>query len=145
MGVAVGGQAGQGPAIQKGRTAIEIGLIDLSSALSFLRTHPNAGFAPSTPGSSPNFTAPPRPAPNRNANMEEALAALKNAFVNLAKAPGGDLGGLRMRIDADIDAAAKAVLEGINIANAEYAAGNRGAAGLPPGGARGNARGGRGN
>jgi hypothetical protein len=70
----------------------------------------------------PNFTAPPRPAPNRNVGLEISLARLKEAFDLLNEAPAGELGGYRAKVYSDIAAGAANLIAAINSANADFAA-----------------------
>ncbi len=116
---------GSDPSIPEASSAVEGALQDLNAAIAFVRTHPDDGPATATASPAPNFNFPPRPTQNRNINQEAGLFGLKAAYDSLAKSPGGDLGGVRGRINKQIADAAAALLGRINTMNANYAAGNR--------------------
>ena len=111
--------ANQGAYVQKAIADIGLAIDEITAGIAFYADHPDAG-APSIPVASPDFTPPARPAPNRNAGLEIALNNLKMAFDTLARAPGGDLGGFRAKINNAIAAAANDIVTGINAANAEF-------------------------
>jgi len=92
---------------------------DVSAAIIFDNDHPDAAASPIPPATRPGFNPPPRPAPNRNVNLEVALDNLKIAFDVLTRTPG-DLGGFRAQANNDIAAAANDIIAGINSANANY-------------------------
>jgi probable HAF family extracellular repeat protein len=114
--------------VQKVITEINVGITDVAPAFEYLDAHPGLCPPPVT-GTRPDFTPPARPAPERNVELEVALSQLREAFDGLAGAPGGDLGGFRVKLNADIAAAAKDLLTAINAANAAFRDGHRE---LPP-------------
>jgi hypothetical protein len=92
----------------------------VSAAITFMNDHPETTTAPIPAATLPDFTPPPRPAPERNVGLEIALNNLKTAFDTLARAPGGDLGGFRAKANNGIAAAANDIIAGINAANAAF-------------------------
>jgi hypothetical protein len=50
-----------------------------------------------------------------------ALNSLRFAYDALSRTPGGDIGGFRTKLNADIATAAAGLVQGINSYNAEYA------------------------
>jgi len=114
--------ANQGPLVQKSIADVNRAISDLGSANTYNVANPsNAAAIPSEVH--PSFTPPARPAPNRNVGLETALSDLKEGFDLLNEAPGGELGGFRSKVYADIAAAANDLIAAMNSANAEFAAG----------------------
>jgi prepilin-type processing-associated H-X9-DG protein len=101
---------------------------DLDGATAFVIREPG-GEVPPSPSSRPSFIPPPRPAPLRNVMLEDALNDLKTAFDTLARSDGGDLGGYRARVNADIATASSDLIAAMNAANAAFLDGHRE---LPP-------------
>ena len=81
---------------------------------------------------SPDFTPPARPAPNRNARLEIALNNLGTAFETFARVPGGDLDGLRPKVNSGIASAASTIIVGINAANEDFLQRRRASTSPPP-------------
>jgi hypothetical protein len=130
--------ANQSCPVQKAIADINLINGDLNGAITFLNQHPDAaaplavnGIPPSPipPTARPNFTPPARPAPQRNVMLEDALNNLQIAFDTLGQSAGGDLGGFRGRMNADIATAASDLIGAINAANAAFLDGRRD---LPP-------------
>ena len=113
--------ANQSSYVQKAIVDINVAINDINAAIAFAASHPTAA-SPTAPATRPNFTPPPRPAPERNVSLEMALNDLKNAFDAFAQVFGGDLGGLRAKTYSDIAAAANDVMAGMNAANAAFPA-----------------------
>jgi hypothetical protein len=80
----------------------------------------------------PDFTPPARPAPNRNVNLELALASLKTAFEAFGKVQNVNFGVFRTKANDDMAAAASDVLNAIKTANGQLAARGRGRGVAPP-------------
>jgi hypothetical protein len=107
--------------VQKAISDIDTALDDANAAIAFTRSHPDSSPAPPAPATRPNFTATPPPAPLRNAMLYSALNSLRFAFDALSRTPGGDIGGFRTKLNADIATAAAGLVQGINSYNAKYA------------------------
>jgi uncharacterized membrane protein len=118
--------ANQGGDVQNAVTSISTALDDATAAMAYMRAHPSAAPPPPAPKVAPDFSAPPRPAPNRNVMLEGALNNLHMAYDALARVGGGEIGGFRAKLNADISAAASALITGINSANASFRQGRRG-------------------
>ena len=88
---------------------------DLNGAITFLNRNPDVPTRPVEPAPRPDFTAPARPAPQRNAMLEQALHSLQVAFDALAQSAGGDLGGFRARMNTDIATAASDLIAAIEM------------------------------
>jgi probable HAF family extracellular repeat protein len=125
----LGRSANQGCDVQKAVVDINVANSDLNGAITFSNRHPETATAPSAPATRPDFTPPPRPAPQRNEMLEGALSNLQMAFDALDRSTGGDLGGFRAKLNADIAAATKDLMTAINTANAAFRDGHRE---LPP-------------
>jgi len=93
--------------------------------MAFANGHPGASTASGQPATRPDFTPPPRPAPQRNVMLEGALGNLKTAFDAFARSATGDLGGFRDKVNKDIAAGANDLIAGMNAANASFLAGRR--------------------
>jgi hypothetical protein len=118
--------ANQGGDVQSAMASINTALDDANAAMVFMKAHPSAAPPPAAPAVQADFTAPPRPAPNRNVMLEGALNNLHMAYDALARVGGGDFGGLRAKLNAEIVAAAAELITGINSANASFGQGRRG-------------------
>jgi hypothetical protein len=110
--------ANQSNYVQRALGSINAALSETAAASPL--ASPDAGTAPAPIGARPDFTPPPRPAPNRNGMLEAALQNLGTAFDALGRTGGGTLGGFREKIDTDIAAAAAQLIAGINSANASF-------------------------
>jgi len=110
----------QGALVQKAIGTITQAITDLDSANAHHMAHLGE-TAIVRAEIKPNFTPPPRPAPNRNIGLEIVLARLNEAFDLLNEAPAGDLGGYRAKVYADIASGAANVIAAINSANADFA------------------------
>jgi hypothetical protein len=84
-----------------------------------------ASLPPLPPDVTPEFTAPPRPAPRRNEMLEGGLKNLDAAFRRLSEANGGDWGGGRDKAYHHIDNAAKHLIGAIKASNAAFREGRR--------------------
>jgi len=113
--------ANQADYVQKAISDIDTALDDANAAIAFTKSHPDSSLAPPTPAARPNFTATPPPAPLRNAMLYSALNSLRFAYDALSRTPGGDIGGFRTKLNADIATAAAGLVQGINSYNAKYA------------------------
>jgi hypothetical protein len=118
--------ANQNDGVQKAIASISTAIDDVAAATKYVEQHPEVAKLDAQAAPAPDFTAPPRPAPNRNVMLEQSLTRLRNAFDAIGRAPGGDLGGLRGKINTDISKAAADVIAAINSANASFASGRRG-------------------
>ena len=116
--------------VQKAVADTNLAIGDLSEAIAFITNHPEAATAPPPTATRPDFTAPPRPAPNRNAGLEIGLNNLRTALDALGRASGGDLGDFRTKANAHIAAAASDIIAAINAANDDFR--GRGRANAPP-------------
>ena len=115
--------ANQSCDVEQALASIQKGIGDAAIAIAVLSVHPGGGTPPA--GARPNFTPPPRPAPQRNVMLEGALRDLSIAYDALAKSPGGDLSGLRTTISDEIASAARELQSSIVAANAAFLAGTR--------------------
>jgi hypothetical protein len=105
---------------------IKTALQDVAAGEAFLAAHPEAAStSPLPPDVSPDFTAPPRPAPRRNEMLEGALRNLATAFDRLTQANGGDWAGARDKAYRHVDAGAKALIAAIKNANTAFSQGRR--------------------
>ena len=111
--------------VQQAITDIGQAVVDITAAEKFAASG-SAGASTASASAQPNFTPPPRPAPNRNVMLEQSLSRLQNAFDALGRVPGGDLGGYRDKVNADIAKAAADIITGIKSANASFLAGRGG-------------------
>lgn len=102
---------------------------DVASAITFSSAHTDSTVPPLAAAERPDFTPPDRPAPQRNEMLEQSLVNLKTAYDGLSRTAGGDLGGARAKINADISMAAADLIGAINAANAAFRDGRRD---LPP-------------
>jgi hypothetical protein len=118
--------ANQSCDVKHARAWVKGALDAVNASARFLAAHSDAlRLPPLPPAVTPDFAAPPRPAPQRNAMLEGALKNLKTAFQGLSEAPGADLGGYRDRAYQGIDEAAKSLMAGIKAANAAFREGHR--------------------
>jgi len=86
---------------------IKLAIADVQAGITFADQHPNIpALAAATPR---DFAEPPRPTdkPLNNMMLHMAVMGLGNAFDQIARAPGGDLGGARAKAISHIEAAAK--------------------------------------
>jgi probable HAF family extracellular repeat protein len=113
--------ANQSDYVQKAISDIDTALDDANAAIAFSRAHPDSSPPPGPAAAKPNFTATPPPAPLRNAMLYSALTSLRYAYDALSRSPGGDISGLRTKINADIATAAAGLVRGIDSYNAKYA------------------------
>jgi hypothetical protein len=113
--------ANQGSLVQKATEDINRAITDLDAANAYNNAHPGTETVIRAE-IQPSFTPPPRPAPNRNIGLESALGQLKESFDLLNAAPGGDLGGNRAKVYADIAAGAGNLIAAMVSANADFAA-----------------------
>jgi hypothetical protein len=113
--------ANPSPFVQKAITDVNQAITDLNAANAYNIAHPGTTTVIRAE-IQPSFNPPPRPAPNRNIGLEVALSKLKESFDLLNAAPGGDLGGYRAKVYADIAAGASDMIAAMNSANAEFAA-----------------------
>jgi hypothetical protein len=108
--------ANQSDYVQKAIAGIDQALDDTKQAAAFV--HDDS--AATAPTASPNFDAPPPPAPRINFMLYSSLNNLKLAYDALNRVPGGDFGGYRTRINDDIAAAADVLVNGIASFNARH-------------------------
>ena len=106
--------ANQSDYVQKAIAEIDQALDDAKQAAAHI--HDDSGAA--VPITSPNFDAPPPPAPRTNFMLYSSLNSLKSAYDALARVPGGDFGGYRTGMNDDIAAAAEVLVNGIASYNA---------------------------
>src|SRR5215471_17569219 len=99
---------------------IDTALDDANTAIAFSKSHPDSSPPSGPPAERPNFTATPPPAPLRNAMLYSALTSLRFAYDALSRTSGGDIGGFRAKINADIATAAGGLVRGIDSYNAKY-------------------------
>jgi hypothetical protein len=108
--------ANQSDYVQNAIAAIDQALDDTKQAA--VRVHDDSAAA--APTASPNFDAPPPPAPRTNFMLYASLNSLKFAYDALNRVPGGDFGGYRTRINDDIAMAAEVLVNGIASYNANH-------------------------
>jgi hypothetical protein len=129
--------ANQSCDVWQARAAIKLASKDLDAAAAYADAHPeSAKLLPMPPDVTPEFTPPPRPAPQRNVMLEGALRDVSIAFQQFSDVPGSDLGGLRDPVYHDLDAAARHLMTAIKAANAAFKAGQRdlpACTSMPPG------------
>jgi probable HAF family extracellular repeat protein len=82
--------------VERAKTDIALLQNDVSAAIAFLDSHGNAPASSFPASVAPNFTASDR---DEAPALGVALNNLKRAFESFARAPGGDLGGLRSKIN----------------------------------------------
>jgi hypothetical protein len=105
---------------------IKMTLQDVATGEAYLAARNDAAALPPLPPDvTPDFTAPPRPAPRRNEMLEGALRNLATAFERMAEANGGDWGGARDKAYRHVDDGAKALVAAIKNANAAFSQGRR--------------------
>jgi hypothetical protein len=102
--------------VQKAIAEIDQALADAKQAAA----HVHDDSAAAVPIPPPNFDAPPPPAPRANFMLYSSLDSLRSAYDALARVPGGDFGGYRTRVNADIAAAAEVLVNGIASYNARH-------------------------
>jgi hypothetical protein len=102
--------------VQKAIAEIDQAIDDAKQAAAHV--HDDSGAA--VPATSPNFDAPPPPAPRANFMLYASLNSLRSAYDAFNRVPGGDFGGYRTRVNGDIAAAAETLVNGI----ADYNAGH---------------------
>ena len=125
--------ANQSCDVKHARTDVKKVIDAVKAAGQFLAAHPDAlSLPPLPPGVTPDFAAPPRPAPQRNAMLESALKNLETAFQRFSEIPGGDLGGYRDKAYEGIDDAARNLMAAIKAANAAFREGRRELPDCPP-------------
>jgi hypothetical protein len=108
--------ANQSDYVQKAIAEIDQALEDAKQAAAHV--HDDSGSAAPIP--SPNFDAPPPPAPRANFMLYSSLDSLRSAYDALSRVPGGDFGGYRTRMNDDIAAAAEVLVDGIASYNAKH-------------------------
>ncbi len=108
--------ANQSDYVQRAIAEIDQALDDAKQAGAHV--HDDSGSAVSM--ASPDFDAPPPPAPRANFMLYSSLNSLELAYDSLARVPGGDFGGYRARLNDDIAAAADALVNGIASYNANH-------------------------
>jgi hypothetical protein len=108
--------ANQSDYVQKAIAVIDQALDDAKQAAA--RVHDDSAAA--APTASPNFDAPPPPAPRTNFMLYSSLNSLQFAYDALNRVPGGDFGGYRTRINDDIAVAADVLVNGIASYNAKH-------------------------
>jgi hypothetical protein len=121
----------QGNDVQRATVNVKLAINDIAAGIAFAGDHPDGSASPAASATKPDFNPPARPAPNRNVNMEMALASLKTAFEAFAKVHDVNFGEFRTKANDDIAAAASDVITAIQAANAQWAARGRGR-GAPP-------------
>jgi len=108
--------ANQSDYVRKAIAEIDQAVDDSKQAAAHI--HDDSGAA--APITSPNFDAPPPPAPRTNFMLYSSLNNLKFAYDALSQVPGGDFGGYRKRVNDDIAAAAEVLVNGIASYNAKH-------------------------
>lgn len=108
--------ANQSNYVQKAIAEIDQAIDDGKQAAAHVQDDSGAAV----PVTSPNFDAPPPPAPRANYMLYSSLNSLKLAYDALTRVPGGDFGGYRTRMNDDIAAAAEALVNGISSFNAKH-------------------------
>jgi len=110
--------ANQSDYVQKAIAEINQALADAKQAAAHVQDDSGAAV----PITSPNFDAPPPPAPRPRTNfmLYSSLNSLKSAYDALTRVPGGDFGGYRTRMNDDIAAAAEVLVNGIASYNAKH-------------------------
>ena len=108
--------ANQSDYVEKAIAVIDQALDDAKQAAAHV--HDDSAAAAHT--ASPNFDAPPPPAPRTNFMLYSSLNSLKFAYDSLNRVPGGDFGGYRTRINDDIAVAAEVLVNGIASYNARH-------------------------
>jgi hypothetical protein len=108
--------ANQGDYVQAAIAQIDQAVDDSRQAAVHIQE--DSGTAP--PTTSPNFDAPPPPAPRINFMLYSSLNNLKVAYDTLTRIPGGDFAGYRARMNDEIAAAADALVNGIASYNARH-------------------------
>jgi len=108
--------ANQSDYVQNAIAAIDQALDDAKQAAAHV--HDDSGALP--PSATPNFDAPPPPAPRTNFMLYSSLNNLKSAYDALNRIPGGDFAGYRVRLNNDIATAAEVLVSGIATYNARH-------------------------
>jgi hypothetical protein len=108
--------ANQSDYVQNATAVIDQALDDANQAAAHV--HDDSGALP--PSATPNFDAPPPPAPRTNFMLYSSLDNLKSAYDALNRIPGGDFAGYRVRLNNDIATAAEVLVSGIASYNARH-------------------------
>jgi hypothetical protein len=108
--------ANQSDYVQKAIAEIDRAIGDAKEAAAHIHEDSGAAVA----ATSPDFDAPPPPAPRANFMLYSSLNSLEFAYDALTRAPGGDFGGYRPQINDDIAGAAEALVNGIASYNARH-------------------------
>ena len=100
---------------EKAIAEVGMAIHDIEAAIAFLADHSSEAGAPPSLEIKPDF-AVSRAANHKN--MQRALNALRVASDELARSPGGGLGGYRREASVHIAAAVASIVSGIRVANA---------------------------
>ena len=106
--------------VEKARANIEQATNDMNAATAYAGAHPELAGTPlaESPASSASIAAIQAfdfPKPNNQASMVAALKSIQTAASTLEQAPGGNLGGYRDKLIADLNDAANNVNDGFNV------------------------------
>ena len=102
--------------VQNAIAVIDQALDDANQAAAHV--HDDSGALP--PSLTPNFDAPPPPAPRTNFMLYSSLNNLKSAYDALNRIPGGDFAGYRVRLNNDIATAAEVLVSGLASYNSRH-------------------------
>jgi hypothetical protein len=108
--------ANQSDYVQNATAMIDRALDDANHAAAHVHDDSGATLSSATP----NFDAPPPPAPRTNFMLYSSLNSLKSAYDALNRVPGGDFAGYRVQINNDIAAAADVLVSGITSYNVKH-------------------------
>jgi hypothetical protein len=102
---------------EKAIASIEVAIRDVEAARAFLADRPAlAELAPAPIAVKPDFGFPQNEVA-RHTNLNDAFNALRMAFDELSRAPGGDLGGHRSKASASIAATVGSIIDAVRVAN----------------------------
>ena len=118
-----------GKALEKGVSALAIVSGDVTSAIAFVREHPDVANAPAVSTPDIQFDAPVpggTAGPNVPPGVAVGLNNLKAGYEALKRAPGGDIGGFRDKISKDLAAAVDLIYASLTVEEERGQRGGRG-------------------
>jgi len=118
-----------GKALEKAVAALAIVSGDLTSAIAFVREHPDVANAPVAFTPDIQFDAPVpggTAGPNVPPGVAVGLNNLKAGYDALKRAPGGDIGGFRDRISKDLTTAVDLIYASLTVEEERGQRGGRG-------------------
>ena len=121
-----------GKALEKGVNALTVVRGDLTSALAWVKEHPDVASGPVVVTAEIQFDAPVpggTEGPNVPPGVAVGLNNLKAGFDALKRAPGSDIGGFREKINKDLATAVELIYASLTVEEARGQRGGRRGAG----------------